>query len=401
MVKKIIFIVEHFFSDRDYRRYGIAELQRNGFEVLVLDVTPFVNPHTLAGIGTFASRCFPGHHLIGNNKELNQELGTHCRNSFIISIVPYRYDTLAIFRAISKFKLPYAILSMAVPYSGVDIINVTATKSLSFFDRLSDLVFKLRYQYLVRYFFNKVPNYLLGLRSADYVFLAGAKSSTNLKVIGKQTELVWIHTFDYDNYLDSKCLQPSTKISYAVFLDQNLPFHADFINEEKDNPFEPQLYYSELGKAFNAIEKLCNVKVVIAAHPKADLNLISSYFKGRDVVSGDTGNLVKEATFCITHWSQSINFAVLYKKPIIFLTNSIIKQSYLQRMLDSYSSPLERAPIDMSGDIELDRHSLDTISSVAYEGYKHNFIKTHNSPELKFWEIVSSILLNRLLDNKH
>jgi hypothetical protein len=68
-------------------------------------------------------------------------------------------------------------------------------------------------------------------------------------------------------------------------------------------------------------------------------------------------------------------------------------------MLDSYSSPLDRAPIDMSADIDLDRHSLDIISSVAYDRYKHNFIKTDNSPELKFWEIVSSILSNRLLDN--
>jgi hypothetical protein len=399
MIKKIIFIVEQFFSDRDYIRFGIADLQRNGFELLVLDVTPLVNPHTFAVTGASASPCFHGHHLMFNYKELNQELSSNCHNSFIIPFVPYRYETWAIFRAISKFKLPYAVLSMAVPYSEVDIINVTATKSLSFFDRLSNLVFKLRYQHLIRYFFNKVPNYLLGLKFADYVFLAGAKSSTNLKVIGKQTEPVWIHTFDYDNYLDSKCLQTSTKNSYAVFLDQNLPFHPDFINEGKDNPFEPQLYYSELGKVFNAIEKLSNVKVVIAAHPRADLNLISSYFNGRGVVTGDTVNLVRDATFCITHWSNSINFAVLYKKPIIFLTNSIIKQSHHQRMLDSYSSPLDRAPIDMSADIDLDRHSLDIISSVAYDRYKHNFIKTDNSPELKFWEIVSSILSNRLLDN--
>ena len=44
-IKKVIYIIETRFNKRDYDRFGIEILKKNGFEVEVWDFTPFLGSH--------------------------------------------------------------------------------------------------------------------------------------------------------------------------------------------------------------------------------------------------------------------------------------------------------------------------------------------------------------------
>jgi hypothetical protein len=390
-IDKVVFIVESTFSTRDYNRFGVDVLIKNGFEVEVLDLTPYLKTEFYKTTSIPDPVKYNGYKSINNKKELYFELSNYRNNSFIISLITYRPETYCIYRTISKYNIRYGLISVAVPY---DVAN-TSTIPISIFKKIINRIVNLSFSRVSSYLINYLPNNMLGICSAKYVFAGGAYSPTKMKLIGKDSKIVWIHSLDYDNYLASQSLKSTRKRNYAVFLDQNLPFHTDFARQGKINPFEIGLYYSELIKAFDAIEKALDLDIIIAAHPRANMEVLSQYFGNRDVIANETVNIVRDAALCITHWSYSINFAILYKKPIIFLTSSTIKNSDHEWLIDSYSSCLDIAPIDMSSDIDLDRDNVLSISKDKYEKYKQLYIKTDNSAQIKFWDAVSLTLLNK------
>ena len=50
-IKKVIYIIETRFNKRDYDRFGIEILKKNGFEVEVWDFTPFLGSHEYRKMG--------------------------------------------------------------------------------------------------------------------------------------------------------------------------------------------------------------------------------------------------------------------------------------------------------------------------------------------------------------
>ena len=79
---------------------------------------------------------------------------------------------------------------------------------------------------------------------------------------------------------------------YIVFLDEYIINHPDFkiLNKKID---KEKLYYQELNKFFNFIEKNFKLKVVIASHPRADLEYNKIKFPKHNVFIGNTPELMK------------------------------------------------------------------------------------------------------------
>ena len=78
-----------------------------------------------------------------------------------------------------------------------------------------------------------------------------------------------INYFDYDDFLSTKFSQRIIPEKYCVFHDEYLPHHPDF-SMLGINTVDEKLYYKDLNIFFNLIEETYKVKVVIAAHPKAE-----------------------------------------------------------------------------------------------------------------------------------
>ena len=59
-------------------------------------------------------------------------------------------------------------------------------------------------------------------------------------------------------------------------------------------------------------------------------------FQGRKVIFNKTAELVANSMLVITHASESVNFAVMSKKKIIFLNSNIFLPSY-RDLIDQFS----------------------------------------------------------------
>ena len=96
-------------------------------------------------------------------------------------------------------------------------------------------------------------------------------------------------------------------------------------------PIDPERYFSSLNVYFARLEAVLGIRVVIAAHPKA--NYQATRFDGRTIIAGRTPELVRDADLVISHHSTSISYAVLAEKPIVFVYTSDMKVAYDQTIM--------------------------------------------------------------------
>jgi len=106
------------------------------------------------------------------------------------------------------------------------------------------------------------------------------------------------------------------KIKYALFLDQYLPFHSGIVEKYKLD-INPEQYYNELLSYLEIIKNRYRVDdIFFARHPNSNGNELP-YLKNYKTFIGETSNLTHHAEFVITHYSDSIAFAIQTGKNVI------------------------------------------------------------------------------------
>ena len=177
----------------------------------------------------------------------------------------------------------------------------------------------------------------------------------------------------------------------GVFLDEYLPFHPDFIHLQMAHPTTAEDYYPLLRRFFGFLEDNYGVRIIIAAHPRSRYEELPNYFGGRPVIRGKTAQMVRESEFVIAHSSTSLNFAVLFYKPVIFITTNQLEQSSQGPFIHLMASWFGKQPINIDDQpIGVDWESELRINEEAYARYRNSYIKKDNSEELPFWQIVSN-----------
>jgi hypothetical protein len=207
----------------------------------------------------------------------------------------------------------------------------------------------------------------------DLVFTAGSVEASRY---GGRSNVVPLNHFDYDSYLRVKDRSNRTvNNEYCVFLDDNLVYDTDFriINERT---VEAAAYFKSLCAFFERLEKKHNLKVIIAAHPKAEYQ--GAEFRNREIIKGNTNELVKDCRFAIAHYSTSISFAVLYKKPIVFMYTSEMKDMFYFQTIKHLASALDAriVNIDAFHDEELQIGSPDYPR---YDDYKYKYLTSKST----------------------
>ena len=128
--------------------------------------------------------------------------------------------------------------------------------------------------------------------------------------------------------------------------------------------------------------------IKIAAHPRANFNSISKVFGGRELLKGETASLVNNSSLVIAHYSYAVNFAVLYRKPLIFITTDELNNSFRQPAIENISSHFKKHPINIDSNKAIDLKREMIVDSVIYDQYIFNFIKKPKTPERPFWQVV-------------
>jgi len=395
-IKKIIYFIESPFCQRDYKRFGIDIMKDNGFYVEIWDFTPFINSEihnkvkVLDSIDYQKSNC----KLFVNKTEAIREIKNLKQDTMIICMMFFDYEHYFLYRELSKQNISYAfIITNAMPvFKNIKPGNYFFKKywPTNFASRIK----KLNLEMIKKYIFYRVPSPLLMIKFPEFIFAGGYISLINYEFpIGKKTSVIWGHALDYDLYLKD-LRKPSNgefkDEKYVVFCDEYTPFHPEYIHNNIKYSITPEIYYPTLCKFFCKVEKETGLKVVIAAHPRSKYGEHPDYFEGREVIRGKTMELIRDSEFVLMHSSTSLNFVVLYRKPVLFFTMSKMQQSKFHRDgVRVASSELNKEFITIDSNNKIDWDKELRIDEEAYTNYKENYIKTRNSKEEFFWQIVA------------
>lgn len=301
------------------------------------------------------------------------------RENVYISLISMGGNTLGLYRLLGK----YGCKTVYVNWGGMPIKSISSMGLGRIVGKLLDplKIINIAY-YLVKKFiyikYGVIKKYRLS-------FVAGEQL---LRTDNFAAKVIPINMSDYDTYRDKA--NQKIRISegkYVVFLDINLPFQSDLALSGA-SALNAEEYYASLNRFFRLIERAYTTKVVIASHHKA-YNTYQRY-DGRECHHGKTAELVRDADFVISHHSTSIGYAVLNRKPIVFI--------YTNEMQKIYSTCRIKWIQDLAQYFELPAHNVDQITDgkqiniqsprrERYDAYKYSYMTSQESENSSSTEI--------------
>ncbi len=379
-IKKIIFLHEHQFTDYYYHHFGIDALKSFGYAVEVWNFALFLQNNAYLQENIPCTCPWDGHVLYDNKKAAVDAILKLTSSDFVICGIHYTLQTLPVYRALAKSGILCAsFLAMALPlgtFPQKKIYQRKIRKLLS----LSSIRDKI---------FSQIPFHYFGVHPVNLIFAMGEKYLKSGYPSDNSSEILWLHSFDYDLFLQNNEMSGAGDQRVGVFLDEYLPYHSD--NTAAGLPHIPaEKYYAKLRQFFDYLEDRFGVKIMIAAHPRSQYEDKPGIFGNRPVICGKTLEFVKQSGFVIIHQSMSLNFAVLYRKPLIFTITDdteqyLIEDPHPQWLADYFGKKLHN--LDREFDIDFTEEMK--INDYAYRTYKNDFIKKQGSEELPFWQIVA------------
>lgn len=395
MHKRIIYIVRFPFNQRDFDRFGIKIVIENGFEVEVWDLTRVLNSKLFENyIPPDVVKCKELQEFSSISQVVKKVAFLNNKEDFVVVLPSYSIDLIPILRALKRVSVNYAVVAaFGIPaFPPNDNNNNTLG-----YNKILNKIKGVTIRKLLNYSIRKVPYHFLRIKPVSIMLAGGAATNTCDYPISSKTETYWIHSLDYDHYLNVKENGKHIRNDYIVFIDSYYPFHPDYFGTGIPRPFSPEDYYPPLCSFFDLIETETKCRVVVASHPKAHYDKLPDYFNGREVIKGKTCELIKDCRFAITQESLAINYVVLFKKPVIFITSDLFNSTFLVRSLNAFAGWLNKIPINLDHITTVDLSKELEIDEDAYNNYSYHYIKIPGTPELPFWQVVADRLKSRLI----
>jgi len=256
-------------------------------------------------------------------------------------------------------------------------VNFTKETSLSKLYRNLD---KINLKKISDVYLNQLARIYLKTRLIKEYDLVFASGSVDASRHNRNSRIIALNHFDYDNYLIGK--NKATRIidyEYCVFLDDNIVYDTDYKIFNRKT-IDPGSYFKSMCNLFDQIEKVLKIKVIVAAHPKAQYE--DTEFGNREIIKGRTNELVKDCSFAIAHYSTSISFAVLYSKPLVFVYTGEMKKMFYFKNIRHYASILN-APIfnvdAIQGEKELE---VGLPDKARYNDYKYKYLVSQPTEDI-------------------
>lgn len=381
----LAFLFDYPISERDARRCGFDLLTQKGFSVEAWDVAPYIRPDVDRYVKVPDPLRSTPVRRMESAASTAAALAALPPTSFLFLAVYYQWGSLSLYRAIGRYRLRYGVVvANALPRPAARVGRDLLLRRLA----------RVTPRKLVARAFGHLPLRALGVPPASLVVAGGEESLASqdgFYPIARSTEVIWAHSLDYDQYLDEIAVPREVGPRQAVFLDEYVPFHPDYHYLRMAAPSTPEAYYPRLCDYFAYLEREHGVEVVIAAHPRSEYEKHPDYFCGRPVIRGRTPELVRTSSLVIAHSSTALSYAVMFERPVVFVTTDAIDRTYLgafsRDLASRFGSPrinLDQPPATWCGGSAIDR--------AAYARYRAAYIKKPGAAEARTWEIVSARL---------
>ena len=378
-INKIVYLHEHHFSERYFKAFGFRDLINRGFEVEIWNFMPFLSSEEFKNDLPPDTLEWENHIYFENCSGAVKAILQLTPDTIILLGIHYTTKTLPVYRALSRKGLTcLSFLAMALPLGTMPLREGSKKK----LERLSLCGIKNK-------LFHSIPYNLLGVKPVDIVIAMGEKYFRHGYPWSEKSEVLWAHSLDFDEYLTEKIKPGETEPDTCVFLDEYVPLHPDN-TAAKFSRVPMKKYYDQMRSFFDYIEGNFKLNVIIAAHPRSHYENLPDIYGRRPVIRGKTAELVKTAGYVIVHQSMSLNFAVLFEKPLIFVVTDdyirhLAEDPHPQWLADYFGKKLHNIDHGMDIDITEESH----VKLEAYRSYRNDYIKKEGSPELAFSRIMA------------
>lgn len=375
---KLVVISSDPLCPRILTLFGLSELVNRNIYIEYWDVSQITYPYaskehtSLQGVFEIT---------LHSNKQFVKEV-KRIKSSETLAIVYMNYaaSTALCFRVLSKYsvQMAYCVNGVNPFIRGVRLSNILK----------APLIWKLiknRFFIILK----KTPLF----SALKYQFNTCRMAQVDYKV-DNYTKFIPFNCTDLQSLLlpqyDFRFDDGRKKI---VFLDQNYanPSDGKLFNCK---PINPQKYFNQMNDLFLKLEKRYNCDVVIALHPTADQYDKSNPYNGRKCYHGLSSVLVKNSIGVVAHYSTSVSFAVLTRKPLICVTSNDMNKTFVYYDLCSrqLSDLLDCRWINLDDYVD---YSFKDVNEVAYSAYECNFLKHPNTNNLNNGQILYDVMCGK------
>ncbi len=362
---------------------GIEALEQH-FEVRILDCTAWLMPRAFSTRGQ-SKMTRQNLRRIGSLHELKDELRTRSGGIAIDYVGQFSIKAILLFYLLKDRGIRLVVLdSGAVPPPKV----ATRTGSL-----WAMILFAMRSKAFQRHATSLLIKLLLKClpdQSADYALVAGTSWERNPRFSRARIKIP-AHSFDYEKFLQVRKLPEQRNYDYAVYLDEDIAGHEDNLELGLGHPVSERRFYETLSRFFGRFEAVSGMPVLVAGYPSERVRRLE-HFGGREFVRGETAQLIRNAEVVFAHGSTSSSYAVMWRRPIVFLTSDEMTASWYYPTIDARARSLHCPIVSIDHEQEqLDIVEWQKMDQGAYNLYEETYIKSKNSPEVSLWEIFLNI----------
>ena len=378
--KKLILLVEDIFSKRDYNRYCIKDLKK-WFDVKFIDFTYYLRKDYF-------------------KKYL--KLFSYKNYYKYIFIVKKKKDFDKIQESINVHH-KYLVLDLAFSqnYNNKNMLNL---KHFFYKKKNIDLVFLnlgslpipsyiFYYLKIKNFFLFCLRKFFLGNVIYYNYFISSGKLSYNYGLNYKKN--LPMHSLDFNKYLienKSNTLPEIKYKKYAVFLDDMMPDHPEnFVYKKSIINFH--VYFKLIKNFFLDFRKKNDLKIVFASHPRRkNLDKIKELKIFDDYALDKTLNIVKFSKLVFVHYSTSVSFASIFKKPIVYLNSK--KINHFHNKINAMQNETGGLLVDLE-DVSTWDINLKKIDFNKYKSYRDNHLKHPHSKNKMFVETLLDLSLKK------
>lgn len=204
--------------------------------------------------------------------------------------------------------------------------------------------------------------------------------------IGNNTKILQSHSTDAENFKifkNNKNILKKNKNKIAIFIDQAIPVHPDFL--EINLGIKEEYYYKKLNNFFSYLEEIYEYEVIIMGHPR--IKYKSNPFNSRKILYGKTLEYSFIADLICTFSSTAISYGIIFRKNILLLSTYklLMKHHYIM----TFQSHLNCQVINIS------KKKFPKISNnvdyYKYEEYEKLFIGDYKTQQSIWAPLISEL----------
>lgn len=391
MPKRVIFFLDSAFSKRDYIRFGFDIFRARGYAVEAWDFLPVLRPGSYRHYTPPDPVDFSGYRLFTDSQHIVEAVSALSNDDVVVSLLMPCGSSTFIFDWLYKKNIRYGhcfmgLLPTSIQQRFHEQLHGLFSSPSVFFGKMLSRILQGVFASARRSQRTHAPSFMI---------TGGAASTWDRRYHTLDPiNVIKAHAFDYDRYLEEEALvhldEEVSSVGYALFLDDDIPFHPEYLIFDINPYCTADSYYSELNKFFDSFERATGMPIIVAAHPRANYEKRGNPYGNRKLVFGKTVSYTKYSKLVLAHVSTSLNFAILYKKPVLFM-DSLKYCMALRRWIFNTASTFGQKPLIISKELSFPPLKL-AINDGLYEQYKHSYIKELETPNKMSWDIFCDYL---------